>query len=257
MLPINKNLVYPTALLAGFFIVWEVLTRIFAVPSYILPSPSNIYLKFMSVSGNVFDDLIVTSLESVLGLILAILFACVVSLIFHKSKPVRDGVYPLLIALKCTPIIAIAPLLILWIGFGIFSKVVMAAIVSFFPIVVNLTVGLKQADESHVLLFKSYRASWWSELLHLRIPTAIPYFFASLRIAAPLSVVGAVVAEFMGASKGVGFAILMSSYNADTPLLFVNIFVAALIGITMYCVVLLIEFFFNQYQPNNLESLER
>jgi NitT/TauT family transport system permease protein len=153
---------------------------------------------------------------------------------FAHSRTLEQGLFPIAIAIKTTPLVAIAPLLVLWMGTGLWSKVAAAALICFFPVLVNTVKGLKAADAEYFELFKSMNASRWKEFRKLRLPFCMPYLFAALKISSSLAVVGAIVGEFVGASSGLGYLILVSSSHLDTPILFTAIFASALTGIAMF-----------------------
>ncbi|HZX20694.1 MAG TPA: ABC transporter permease [archaeon] len=172
-------------------------------------------------------------MANTLGFLAGVLFA-------HSSK-LEQGFYPYAIALKTTPIIAIAPLLILWLGSGIESKIASSAIICFFPILVNTVNGLKSADEETLNLLKSYSASKWQIFTKIRLPLAAPYIFSALKISTGLAVVGAIVGEFVGSNQGIGYLILVSSYHLETAKMFAAIFLSAFIGITFFYLITWIE----------------
>jgi NitT/TauT family transport system permease protein len=157
-------------------------------------------------------------------------------------------VMPYLIGLKAVPLIAIAPLLVIWLGNGFISKAVMAATICFFPIVVNLTRGLREVPEEQMDLMKSLGASGTQIFFTVRVPNSLPFLFAALKITSTLSVVGAVVAEFSGANQGVGYAIMVAALRTDTPLMFTGIILASLLGMLLYYAIEFIEPFFVKWE---------
>jgi NitT/TauT family transport system permease protein len=229
----------------GFFTLiiaaWEFLVRVFSVPQYLLPAPSVIAVDFTSNINSLLFHAGVTLWEAFLGFLLANALGILVAIAFAHSKTLEKGFYPFAIALKTTPIIAMAPLLILWFGNGIASKVAAAALVAFFPSIVNTTKGLKSIDSEALDLFKSLSASKWQIFSKLRFPTALPYIFSALKISTSLAVVGAIVGEFVGANKGIGFVILVSSYHLEIVKMFSAVIATALTGIIFFWVVSFIE----------------
>lgn len=217
--------------------IWEGAVWYFSVKEYLLPAPSVIAQALYANIGSLSMDLLYSALESVVGFLVAIVFSFAFAVFFAHSRTFYDTTMPFLIGLKAVPIIAMAPLLILWFGNGFMSKAVMAALICFFPIVVNLTKGLIAIPDEHIELMRSLSASWWQILFKIRLPNSMPYFVAALKIASTLSVVGAIVAEFSGANKGIGYVILVAALRIDTPMLFCGIFMAALLGITLYYVI--------------------
>lgn len=221
--------------------IWEFLVRIFTVPQYLLPAPSAIALDFATNINSLLFHAGVTLWEAFLGFLLANILGVLVAIAFAHSRTLEKGLYPFAIALKTTPIIAMAPLLILWFGNGIASKVAAAALIAFFPAIVNTTRGLKSVDSEALDLLKSLSASKWQVFSKLRFPTALPYIFSALKISTSLAVVGAIVGEFVGANKGIGFVILVSSYHLEIVKMFSAVITAALTGIIFFWVVSFIE----------------
>jgi NitT/TauT family transport system permease protein len=160
---------------------------------------------------------------------------------FTRFAFVERSIMPFVVAFQAVPLIAIAPLLVLWFGNGAAGKIVMAAIICFFPAVINLTRGLRAVRPSAVMLLRSLSATPVQILRYVRIPSAVPYAFAALRISATLSVIGAIVAEISGATRGLGFRIVVSSYRTDTRMLFAALLFAVLLGLAFYAATSLLE----------------
>lgn len=224
----------PLMLIALGIGAWEAVARGLAVREYLLPTPSAIFTTLYANLGSLTIDLLYSALESIVGFFVAVAFSFVCAGVFVHSRTLHDSAMPFLIGLKAVPIVAMAPLLILWFGNGFMSKAVMAALVCFFPIVVNLTRGLTAIPDEHVELMRSLSASWWQILIKIRLPNSMPYFAAALKIASTLSVVGAIVAEFSGANQGIGYVILVAALRIDTPMLFCGILMASLLGTVLY-----------------------
>jgi NitT/TauT family transport system permease protein len=239
--PLRRNgplVLTPLAFAAGFVGIWGAAVAVTGVPSYLVPAPWDL---LQAVPADFGSHIWVTSQEVVLGFLVANALAFVVAVLFVQNRVVERGMYPLAIALKTTPIVAVAPLLVLWFGTGLLSKVVAAALISFFPMLVNTVRGLRAADAQSHELFTALRASRLQRFLRLEVPTSLPYVFAALKISASLAVVGAIVAEFVGAKAGLGFLILQSSYNFATAQLFVAIIAAATLGIVLFGIVVAVE----------------
>jgi NitT/TauT family transport system permease protein len=230
----------PLAFLAVFVIGWEIAVRVLDTPTYLVPRPTQLP---GAIPPGIATHIWTTTEEVVLGFVLAngIAFGCAVA--FAQSRLLERGLYPLAIALKTTPLVAIAPLLVLWFGNGLKSKVVAAALISFFPMLVNTIKGMRSIAADEDELFVALRARRLDRLLRLQLPTALPYIFAALKISSSLAVVGAIVGEFVGAKAGLGFLILQSSYHLDTPQLFVSIILAALLGLALFAAVSVAERF--------------
>lgn len=228
----------PLAFLSAFVIGWEVVVRVRNTPTYLVPRPS---VLPGAIPAELWSHVWVTAQEVVLGFALANLLAFLSAVAFAQSRVLERGLYPIAIALKTTPLVAIAPLLVLWFGTGLTSKIVAATLISFFPMLVNTIKGIHsvRADENE--LFRALRARRWKRLVRLQLPTALPYVFAALKISSSLAVVGAIVGEFVGAKAGLGFLILQSSYRLDSPQLFVSIILAALLGFALFGMISMAE----------------
>lgn len=231
----------PVVFITAIFAVWEFVVRIFAIPEYLLPAPSVIVVDLAQNFNSLIYHAGITLTEAFLGFVIANLLGVLVAIAFSRSKTLEKGLYPFAIALKTTPIIAMAPLLILWFGNGIASKVVAAAFVSFFPAIVNTTKGLRSIDVEALDLFKSISASKWQIFSKLRFPTALPYIFSALKISTSLAIIGAIVGEFVGSNQGIGFIILVSSYHLEIVRMFSAVIVAALTGIVFFGIISFLE----------------
>lgn len=188
---VTKNVIPPLLVSIAVLGMWELVVRVAHVPNYLLPAPSQIFAEIVKTILPLLKDTAVTMMESVLGFIVGSGLAIAVSVIFTHSKLMERSFYPYAIALKTIPIIAIAPLLILWFGNGIPAKVVMAALICFFPVIVNTTKGLQSVSPAALDLFHSMSANNWQILWKLRFPMALPYIFSALKISATLAVIGA------------------------------------------------------------------
>lgn len=231
----------PIVFSLGIFAIWEMIVVAFSIPTYLLPPPSMILTELGTNFGSLLGHMGLTMLEATAGYALGNATGFALAILFAHSKYIEKGLYPYAIALKTTPIIAMAPLLILWLGTGFESKVATAALICFFPIIVNTVKGLHSVDSDAIDLFKSYRANRFQVFTKLSLPMALPYIFSALKIATGLSVVGAVVGEFVGANNGIGYVILVSSYHLETVTMFAAIMISAVGGITFFAVVSLLE----------------
>lgn len=236
-----KEIGAPVLFFVGLLIAWEILVLIFSVPEYLLPKPTRIIAEIIANFSSLLYHTAITMLEALIGYIIANILGFVAAVIFAHSKTAEKGLYPYAIALKTTPLIAIAPLLILWFGSGMASKSAASAVVCFFPILVNTVKGLKTVDNETLDLFKSFSASQWQTFIKLRLPGSLPYIFSALKISTGLSVIGAVVGEFVGANKGIGFVILTSSYYFETAKMFAGLILSALGGLLFFYLVSFIE----------------
>ncbi len=180
-------------------------------------------------------------LEAVSGYLIANVLSFITAVIFVHSKTIEKGFYPYVIALKTTPILAIVPFLVLWFGIGITPKIITAALICFFPLLVNTVKGLKTIDDGAFDLFKSLFATKWQIFIKLRLPNSLPYIFPALKISATLAVLGAIVGEFIGANEGIGYVILISTYTLEATTTFAAIIMSALGGISFFWLVGFVE----------------
>ncbi len=232
----------PLALL-GFVGLWESVIYWGAYPAFILPSPSRVSARFLDVlaDGTLLHHTWVTASESLLGFALGFAVATVVGYLLAKSPLAERLLSPYIIASQAIPIVALAPLLILWFGTGLASKVLVSALIVFFPILINTIVGVRSVDPEWMDLMRALTASPWQILTKVEIPAALPVLFGGLKVGVTLSVVGAVVGEFVGADRGLGFLVNLSRGLFDTPLMFVSILTLVALALALYSVVFLLE----------------
>ena len=230
----------PAAIGLLFLIGWEAVVRIEGIPPYILPAPSAVALSLWTDGPSLLGSLLVTLRVTLAALAAAALIGGGIALLFSRSRILELSLFPYAVILQVTPIVAIAPLIIIWVRQPFLALLVCAWIVAFFPIVSNTTVGLNSADRNLLALFRLYGASPGQTLLYLRLPTALPYFLAGLRISGGLALIGAVVAEFVagtgGAETGLAFRILEAGYRLAIPRLFAALVLLSLTGIAIYLV---------------------
>ncbi|MBW2981637.1 ABC transporter permease [Candidatus Woesearchaeota archaeon] len=236
-----KDIGIPVLFSGGVLVIWELLVLIFNVPEYLVPKPTRIISEIVTNFNSLLGHTGITMLEAFVGFIIANILGFIIGVIFAHSKTAEKGFYPYVIALKTTPIIAMAPLLVLWFGTSLISKIVAAAVICFFPILVSTVKGLRIVDEDSLKLFKSYYADKWQIFTRLRLPNSLPYIFSALKISTGLAVVGAVVGEFVGANRGIGYVILVSSYHLETVRMFAAIIMSALGGLVFFWLISLIE----------------
>ena len=214
---------------ATIFMLWEVLVRVLEVPDWFLPPPSLILRELFLSIDIILGHLLTTSIEVLLGLALSLIVAINFSLLIFFFKSIEKSVYPLLIATQTIPVITISPLLLVWFGPNIFSKIIIVAIISFFPIIVNFLDGLKSADSEMIMMAKQFGASKIQIFYKIQLPYSFPYLISGLKIASVASVIGAVVGEWVGASGGLGWLIKTSSPQFLTERVFASIFVLSLV----------------------------
>jgi NitT/TauT family transport system permease protein len=222
-------------------LLWEASVHLTGTPVYLLPAPSRVLwtlarqpLYYLRASG-------VTLLEAFAGLLLGAMFGMGLAILLNLAPRLERGMMSLAILIKSTPLAAIAPLLTIWFGFGMLPKVIITALLTFFPTLVNVLVGFQSAERELIDLMHVHRATRWQVLRHLKLYLALPYLFAALRVVAPLSLVGAVVAEWSGASGGLGRIMWLAYANLNLPAMFAAIFILSACGMIAYLLIVAIE----------------
>ncbi|MBG1242966.1 ABC transporter permease [Nostoc sp. NZL] len=219
--------------------LWDIFVRITHLPPYILPGPLLVFKTLITDWNELFPSLLITLQITVVAFIAAAISGLLMAILFTQSKWIERSLFPYAVILQTTPIVAIAPLIILWLKNNTFAALVVCAwIVAFFPIVSNTTLGLNSVDRNLLNLFQLYKASRWQTLLYLRLPSAMPYFLGGLKISGGLALIGAVVAEFVagtgGAKSGIAYRILISSYNLQIPRMFAALFLTTGLGVLIF-----------------------
>ncbi|HUV16689.1 MAG TPA: ABC transporter permease [Pelolinea sp.] len=229
--------------LLAFLLVWAGLVRLLELPAFILPSPLQVGGRFIRAlaDGTLARHTAATLLEVISGLASGVLFATFLGYLLSKSALLENVLQPFLVASQAIPTVAIAPLMVIWFGPGIFSKVLICAMIVFFPVLVNTVVGLRAVPDHLRDLICSLRASRWQTLKLLEFPAALPVLLGGLRIGATLSVIGAVVGELVGADRGLGFLINVGRGQYDTALVFVGVFTLVILALLLYSAVILLE----------------
>jgi ABC-type nitrate/sulfonate/bicarbonate transport system permease component len=238
----------PLLLMAGILILWELAVSAYAVPKAILPSPSAIGSVLVSKSDRFADNLGVTLIEILLGFLLGLVLGVGSAILIFYSGIFERTVYPIIVISQVVPIFAIAPLLIIWFGFGMTPKIIITAIVVFFPITVNMVVGLRSADAGVINLMRSYKATSWQTFRYVRLPTSLPLLFAGIQTGITYSVIGAVIAEWVGSEKGIGNLMITANSISRTDIVFGSIFLVGVVGIVLFVTSALIGRFLTPWQ---------
>jgi NitT/TauT family transport system permease protein len=217
---------------------WEASCRAFGIPSYLVPSPSLIAINFVNDAPALIHALWVTLRVTLIALGLAVVIGTAIAFLFVQSPIIERSFFPYAIILQVTPIVAIAPLIIILVKNTQVALIICATIIAIFPIISNTTVGLRNIDQGHQDLFAINRASRLQNLIYLRIPSALPFFFAGLRVSSGLALIGAVVAEFVagtgGRNTGLAYEILQSGFQLEIPRMFAALFLITVAGITLF-----------------------
>jgi len=232
--PLSVRLFAPLLGILSMIAIWGFLSLF--VPSYLLPNPLVVARTFVDLfkEGNLLQDVTYTMITAIGGIMIAAISAIFLAGLFVLSKRVESVTYPLVVALRSVPAVAAAPILVIWTGTGLMMKLFVAAFVSFFPILVYLLHGLRAPREEYLDQFSLWAASKTQVLWHLRIPWAIPSFFASLRVAVTYALIGSFVAEMMGSQVGLGRMVMSAYYHFDTPTVLVGIICFAFLGVCLF-----------------------
>jgi NitT/TauT family transport system permease protein len=231
--------------------MWEAGVRLFDVPDFILPAPSAIARSLMAglTSGLLVRNFYVTAYETIAGFLLAAVIGIGLGAIVAQFRFVEKVVYPWLVALQTLPKIAIAPLIIIWAGYGVGSKIVIVALVAIFPVIVNTIMGLKSCDQGKIDLMMSLGAGRWETFRTVRFPNALPFIFAGLNVAIVLAILGAIVGEFVGSKAGLGNLILEANFQFDVARIFAVLVVLAVFGVVLSQIMRIVQdryLFWNQ-----------
>jgi NitT/TauT family transport system permease protein len=245
----NRNWLGLFSLLMGL-LAWYLIARFSGLPSFILPSPASVWTRFLRAieDGSLLYHAAITLTEIVIGLCIGVLFATVVGYALAKSRSLEKVLAPYLVASQAIPVVAIAPLLIIWLGNGILSKVVICALIVFFPVLVNTIVGVRAVPTALYDLMNSLHATRSQILWKVEVPASLPVFLGGLRIGATLSVIGAIVGELVSAQQGLGFLLQLGNFQYDTPMVFVAVFTLIALALMLYGIVTLLEKRFLKWQ---------
>jgi ABC-type nitrate/sulfonate/bicarbonate transport system permease component len=225
-----ERMLPPAVFLVVALIGWEGAVQSLGIPKWLLPAPSAILARFLK-TPSLWQHTLLTVMEATSGFVASAVLGISLAAGISHSRFLERGVFPYVVISNAIPIIAIIPLLTIWFGFGYAPKIMIAAIISFFPIVTNTTRGFKSADQRVLDFMRSINATRWQVFTKIQFPTALPFMFAAFRIASSLSIVGAVVAEFYGSDRGLGYLVITSATQLQTDLLFVSIAVLASLGV--------------------------
>jgi NitT/TauT family transport system permease protein len=234
-------LIYPIGMMVVLIAVWQVAAILFSFPPYLLPAPSAI-AQAMNVNAAVLiKQSLGTTVEILLGFALSVAVGVPLALAIYLWRPFERAVYPLLISSQAVPKVAVAPLFLVWFGFGLVPKVLIAFLIAFFPVVINTVMGLAALEREKVYLAQSMGLGPVATFFKIQLPNALPSIFAGLKISITLAVVGAVVGEFVGGQDGLGYLLLIANGNMDTALLFAGIVALTVLGVVLFGLIGLVE----------------
>ncbi len=242
--------------LALIVVSWELLTIVAEIPSYILPAPSEIAIALGDNFYLLMVHTRVTLIAVLSGLALAVLIAFILAVAMDRWKPLKQALYPVLVISQAVPIFALAPLMLIWFGVGILPKVLIVALVCFFPLAVNLVEGFSQVDPEAIDLMQTMQANRWMIMSSVQLPFAMPFFFSGLKIAATYSVLGAIIGEWLAARAGLGIYMLRAMNSFRTSHLFASIIVVILLSLTLFKLVELAGWAAMPWQRKSKDQVE-
>jgi NitT/TauT family transport system permease protein len=235
------NVLMPLGAIAAFLAIWAAAVSLFRIPDYLLPAPQDVFLRIIEDWPILLKNSWSTLVSVLTGFLASGLIGVPIAFAIVLSRTVERMLMPILVMSQTIPKVAIAPILVVWLGFGILPKIAVVFMISFFPIVVSTVVGLKSVESEMVDLVRSMGANTTKIMLRVRAPSALPQIFAGFKIAICLSVVGAIVGEFVGSDSGLGYLLLTSTGSLDGPLVWSALFILIAIGMTLFMIVAKIE----------------
>lgn len=225
------------ALIILILVIWEAACRGFDLPDFILPMPSRIISVAVFQAPMLLPHAATTAMEVLVGILLSLMVAVPLAMIMFARPAVENAIAPFLVASQAVPVFAIAPLLVIWLGYGIASKVLMAAVIIFFPITVSLLEGFKSCDAEFRVLFQLMGAGFWKTMRLLYWPWALPHFFAGLKVGVSVATIGAVIGEWVGAQQGLGYLMIQANARLKVDLVFAAILWLSVMGVSLWILV--------------------
>lgn len=229
-----KNIAEPVLFFLALLVLWEILVEVIKVPTFILPPPRDLWVSFIKKLPILGRHSIITFIEAFGGFVLSFILGVGFAVAVVYSRHLQNTIYPLIVILYAMPKSAFAPLMVIWVGYGLFSKIAIAFLVAFFPIVVNTVVGLKEVEPELLELARINRGSEFDVFKKIRLPNSLPYMFAGIKVAIVLSVTGAIVAEFVAANEGLGYLVLQANYSLDTAFALVILLTLAVLSLGLF-----------------------
>lgn len=232
-----RNLMPALTLAFGLVVFWELVIRLFNVPTFVLPAPTAIFTSLVAHWKPLLIAAKATSLEVLFGFVLSAVVGILVALVIVRFERFGRALYPLIVLFQNVPKVALAPIFILWFGYDLAPKILLIVVIAFFPVAIDMLAGLQSVEPSFISLMRSVGASKGKIMLRVRIPHSLPYLMAGLKVAITFSVIGAIVGEFAGANQGLGYVIQFASTQLDTPLIFAALLVVSVLGLAFYYIV--------------------
>ncbi len=243
--------IVPILFLAALFIIWELACKLFAIPLYVLPSPVQVIQSLFAESATLGHHALVTVMEAAVGILLSLILAIVLGILMDCFPMIHQGIYPLLVVTQTVPMIVLAPILIIYMGFGIAPKILTVILMCFFPIAISFSDGLAQVDEEYVHLVRSYGADRLSTYRLVKIPAAVPALLSGLKVAATYSISGAVVGEWIGAQEGLGYYLLRVKNGYMLDRVFACVLIIIILSLCMNGLIRIYQHFALPYTKEN------
>jgi NitT/TauT family transport system permease protein len=242
-IPANTVRRYVLAILAHVALIaaWYIFVAYGHVPSFVMPSPVATIATLGGKNYSWIDNTLVTASEIFGGYFLAVFVGVIIAIVFSWSRTAEDAVMPLLVSLNMIPKVALGPLFIVWFSYGIFPNTIIAFSISFFPILLNTARGFREVEPELLELVRSLRSSKWQTFIKIQLPSALPYIFSGMKVGAILAVAGAIVGEFLGSSRGLGYLMLQVQVTLDTAAMFMAVILITVIGVMLYGMVVGLE----------------
>jgi len=237
----ERSSIYSLPIAIVLLAFWETVCWGFNIPDFILPAPSRILVVAVSGAGILLPHAAVTAMEVLAGIMISLLVAVPLATMMFAHPAVEKALAPFLVASQAVPVFAVAPLLVVWLGYGMASKVLMAAVIIFFPITVNLLEGFKSCDQEFRVLFQLMGAGFWKTLRYLYWPWALPHFFAGLKVGVSVATIGAVIGEWVGAQQGLGYLMIQANARLNVDLVFAAILWLSIMGLSLWVFVGFLE----------------
>jgi NitT/TauT family transport system permease protein len=237
----TQRLVLPWLVILAMFLLWELFVHLFGIEQFVLPAPSAVFESMWQWRWPLLENSWQTFMTTAVGFLLAVVFGLLAGVAIGSSTLVYDGFYPALIGFNSIPKVAVVPILVIWFGIGTVPAVITAFLLAFFPILVNVATGIATLEPELQDVLRALGAKRWQVIMKVGLPRAMPYFFASLKVAITVAFVGSIVAETVAANKGIGHLMLVASSRFEVPLAFAGLIVTSIMGIGMYVIAEAIE----------------
>ncbi len=244
-----RRRILPVAGIATLIAVWAALVYVLKVPTFVAPSPQLVLATLVGKFGILMTNLLPTAIEAISGFLLGNLAAIIIATVFVHKKSMEQAFFPVVVLINTIPVVAKAPILVLLLGNGMEPKIAIAALICFFPTLVNMVRGLESVNPQSLELMKVLSASKSEIFFKLRLPNALPYLFSALKIAASTAVIGAIVGEWIGSTTGIGALIIQSTYNFDSAMLYATVIVGSAFSVAFFLTITLIERLVVRWQP--------